>query len=286
MIETELKIRHLLNLLDDDSPRIQKILKETLLENSFDVIIKRPLYLAQTPSKFRSVFIDRLHTIHHDLVINAWRQLVRNNLEDISLEKSVLLLSFWNDEDLDVPGIILQLDEMAKGIGNTLPISGHPLAFVDHLNYYLTEKYGFRGNSKDYYNPDNSFLDKVLQNRHGIPITLSILYLLISQRLNIPVLGVPMPAHFILKFDDGSDEVFFDPFNQGRIYSRQECMGYLNYLKSGKVDEILSGASNFEIILRMMRNLKLVFTSYKNEREKASELAGFMKILEDAYQAG
>lgn len=286
MIETELKIRHLLNLLDDDSPRIQKILKETLLENSFDVIIKRPLYLAQTPSKFRSVFIDRLHTIHQDLVINAWRQLVRNNLEDISLEKSVLLLSFWNDEDLDVPGIILQLDEIAKGIGNTLPISGHPLTFVDHLNYYLTEKYGFRGNSKDYYNPDNSFLDKVLQNRHGIPITLSILYLLISQRLNIPVLGVPMPAHFILKFDDGSDEVFFDPFNQGRIYSRQECMGYLNYLKSGKVDEILSGASNFEIILRMMRNLKLVFTSYKNEREKASELAGFMKILEDAYQAG
>lgn len=283
MIASDINITHLLKLLDDDNPEIQRILKKTILENSLEFIFRRPQYQEQVDEQRRKILQEHFRELHFKLVREAFQRIVRENLEDIHLEKAVLVLSYWNDPTVNIPSLMRQLDRMAEEIGSLMPISGHPLAFIDHMNHYLFEKCGFRGNTLDYYNPDNSFIDRVLESRKGIPITLSVLYMLIARRLRMPIIGVPMPAHFIVKFDNGSDEIFFDPFYGGKVYSRQECLGYLNNANVTDPLTVLSGCNDHQIVERMMRNIHLVYSSYRDEPEKIAQIEKLLDLLEKNY---
>ena len=151
-------------------------------------------------------------------------------------------------------------------------------------NKQLFSQWGFKGNSKDYYNPENSFIDRVLTHRMGIPISLSVIYILIARRLGLPVIGIPMPAHFIIKYDDGEDEFFLDPFYGGKIYNREECIHYLHQAQIKNIEEILEGCPNYEIITRMMRNIHLVYTSYQDEPEKSKQIDNLLKLLEGHFK--
>ncbi len=283
MLDTIGQIQHLLKLLDDRSPEIQKIVRRSLLENSLELILKRPFYRLRTENELRSILDTLFEELHAQMVLSAFQELLKKNLEDIDLEKAVLLLAYWNNPQLDIPAFIQRLNRIAGEIESGLPMSGHPLGFVDHINGILFKKYRFRGNTRDYYNPDNSFIDRVVETRKGIPITLSVLYLLIARRLGIPVVGVPMPAHFIVKMDNGSDEIFFDPFYSGKIYSRQECLGYLENANLMKSMGILDGCPDYEIVMRMMRNIHLVYSSYKDEPEKVTAVEDYLKLLEKHF---
>ncbi|MBN2366454.1 MAG: hypothetical protein EH225_11010 [Calditrichaeota bacterium] len=283
MIDTDVKFRHILKLLDDESPEIQRIIRNTLLDNSPEIILGDFLVRLDEDSYDAQLLKETLEEIHFDLVYSAFTRLFQRQLEDIDLEKAVLLLAFWNNPGLDTLQTRNQLEQLADPIRFLLPESPHPLSFIDHLSYYLFKEYGFHGNSADYYNPDNSFIDKVLENRTGIPISLSVLTMLVSARLQFHLIGVPMPAHFILKYENGDDEVFFDPFYGGKVYSRLECIHYLKQAKVENPDEILNGCTNVQILERMMRNIHLVYTSYKDIPQKAGEILQILELLEKTF---
>jgi regulator of sirC expression with transglutaminase-like and TPR domain len=193
-------------------------------------------------------------------------------------------LAYWNNPSVKVPEVISRLDQMSEEIAKNFPESGHPLSFFDHINFYLFNKYNFQGNSADFYNPDNSFIDRVLENGQGIPITLSALYIFIASRLGLPLSGIPMPAHFIVKYQADNDEIFLDPFFTGKIYSREECLQYLDQTKIEDKDQILEGCSNYEMVLRMMRNIYLVYSSYKEDPQKTAEIEVLMGMLEGHFK--
>ena len=284
MIETEWQNGHFLKLLDDDSPEIQKIIRSTLLGNSLEIILNGFVHNLQLEDYYVGLLQKHLREIHFELVKKAFQDFLRLQLEDIDLEKAMMILAYWNDPAVKVPEVITRLDQMSEEIGKNFPESGHPLSFIDHINFYLFNKYGFQGNSGDYYNPDNSFIDKVLENSQGIPITLSALYMLIARRLGLPVHGIPMPAHFIVKYEAENDEIFFDPFFAGKIYSREECLNYLDQTKIEDKDRVLEGCSNYEMILRMMRNIHLVYSSYKEDPQKTAEMEILMGLLEGHFK--
>jgi regulator of sirC expression with transglutaminase-like and TPR domain len=284
MIETEGKLQHLFHLLDDESPSIRRILLDTLLSNSLDLVLKRPCYERECPPGFLPVFEELLQTLHTDLVMEAFRKLICSNAEDIDLEKAVMLLSYWNDPGISIPSLTRQLDRMAEEIESRLPFNGHPLTLIDHIGFYIFKKNGFRGNTTDYYNPDNSFMDRVLKTRKGIPITLSVLFMLIARRMGLPVMGVPMPAHFIAKFDNGQDELFFDSFYEGKIYSRLECQDYLNQANVENDTAILDGCPDYQIVVRMLRNIHLVYSSYREDLEKNSLADQLISLIDPHYQ--
>lgn len=283
MIETATQIEHILKLLDDKSPEIIKIIRSTLLENSTEIVLENLISNLSLSKETHLQLKSTLHDMHFDLVTQVLVQLCENQLEDIDLEKAVLLLAYWNNPDIDIQEIVSNLDEMAEDIHRVMPASGHPLSFIDIITQHLFSQWGFKGNSEDYYNPENSFIDQVLHNRKGIPITLSVIYILIARRIGIPIIGIPMPAHFIVKYDDGEDEIFFDPFYGGKVYSREECIQYLNHAKNNNIEEILGGCPNYEIIGRMMRNIHLVYTSYQDEPEKIKQLEDLLKLLESYF---
>ena len=273
------KLNHLLKLFDDDSPGIQKIFREEILSNSLEIALSKDSCLASLDGEDAREFKRVLDQLHSDIVFSAFSQLLETSLDEIDLEKSLLLLSYWDNPETSCRKLTLLLDRLAAEVAEDMPGSGHPLSFIDHINKVLFQKYHFRGNSGDYYNPANSYLHKVFETGLGIPISLSIIYMLIAKRLNFPVFGVCMPAHFIVKFDNGEDEIFFDPFYGGKIYSRQSCLEHMKQFDLDDPDSILNGCSSLEIVQRVLRNLHLNYSSHTPEPQKVQEIEILLNLL-------
>lgn len=274
------KLNHLVNLWDDESPGMRKILREELLKHALEIVLQRDSYLQTLEAEGRQHFQELLKQLHFDLVLAAFSQILNQCLDEIDLEKSMLVLSYWDRPDIPARTLQALLNRLAEEVSRQMPVRGHPLSFIDHINRVLFQTYHFRGNSADYYNPDNSYLHKVLETGLGIPISLSIIYMLVCTRLNFPVYGVGMPAHFILKFDNGEDEIFFDPFYGGKVYSRQNCLEYLQGVKAENPEEILKGCSILDIVKRVLRNLHLNYASHTPAPEKVMQIEQMLAMLE------
>ena len=117
------------------------------------------------------------------------------------------------------------LDEHAVAVHTRCGGSADGADFLQGLHEYLVEELGFRGNREDYYNPVNSCLNYVLDERLGIPITLSLVYIEIGRRLNRDVRGISLPGHFLVEFRHQGFSVYLDAYHGGRFLSREDCIG-------------------------------------------------------------
>src|SRR5689334_8183875 len=132
------------------------------------------------------------------------RELMQRSEDAVSLAEAALLIAACEYPDLDGQGYIRRLDEMAAAALRHLPQDRNqdrgPFEIIAGINRYLFEEEGFSGNSDDYYDPRNSFLNEVMDRKTGIPIMLSTIYLEIAGRLDFPLVGVGMPGHFLVKY--------------------------------------------------------------------------------------
>ncbi len=283
-LEVNTKLNHLFKLLDDDSYKIQKILREEILNNALEITLNKEQYSHSLSILARKHYNKIISQLHFELILNAFEQLLEIPMDEIDLEKGFLLISFWDMPDVSCHNLSLQLDQIAERVLVDIPRYGHPLSFIDHINQVLFGEYHFTGNQIDYHNPNNSYLHRILETGQGIPISLSILYMLIAKRLNCPVFGVSMPAHFILKFDNGEDEIFFDPFYEGKVYTRQACLSYLGEIGTDNREEILQGCTNLDILRRVLRNLYYSYSSYDHQPERIAELEKLLSLLDTFRQ--
>jgi regulator of sirC expression with transglutaminase-like and TPR domain len=151
------------------------------------------------------------------------------------------------------------LDALASQISLRVSYETAPADLARVIAQYLFEEVGFRGNHDEYYNPDNSFLNRVLETRMGIPITLSLVFLEVGRRLGLRCSGVGLPGHFIVRLDD-SDE-FLDPFNAGTTLSMGDCRNLVHNISGGRMewnDEFLAPYSKLDFLFRILNNLKSV----------------------------
>ncbi len=132
--------------------------------------------------------------------------------EQISLEKAALYMALEEYPDLDVEAYLNALDTMAAEVEERLPREPYPLRILQTINRYLYDDLGFTGNTNDYYDPRNSFLNMVIDRRMGIPITLSLVYLAIARRIDFPMVGVGMPGHFLIRPDVEEMEILWTHF--------------------------------------------------------------------------
>lgn len=143
--------------------------------------------------------------------------------EQIDLAKAALYIAQEEYPDLHPAEYINALDTMAAEVQTRLPTQQYPLRIVQSINQYLYDDLGFRGNTTDYYDPDNSFLNEVIDRRTGIPITLALVYLEVARRIDFPMVGVGMPGHFLIRPDVPQMEIFVDVFNRGEIMFPEDC---------------------------------------------------------------
>lgn len=172
---------------------------------------------------------------------------------------------------LDTNVYINKLDAYADVIRSRMPENPTIWQAIDELNQYLFEELGFEGNSTDYYNPKNSFLNDVLDRRLGIPITLSLIYIEIGQRLNLPFEGIGFPGHFLVKchIESAGGIIILDPYARGAVLGLDELDQRLQYLFGENAPtirnspELLKSASCDDIVTRLLYNLKGIYIKNK-----------------------
>ena len=164
--------------------------------------------------------------------------------------------------ELDVDAYLGKIDEFADRVRARFK-PGSPIRHIlGQINWVLFVEEGFQGNEEDYYDPRNSYLNEVLDRGLGIPITLSIVYEAIADRLGLSVAGLDLPAHFMLRVDDADTTYFVDPFHAGAIYDRPGCERKLSELAGGMVmliDAAVEPCSCATVVSRILRNLKAIY---------------------------
>ena len=165
---------------------------------------------------------------------------------------------------LDVQGVLADIDALAAKLRHRIAADAAPLARLRLLNHYFFQELGFAGNVNDYYDPDNSYLHRVLETRRGIPITLALVYIEIASQIGLDARGVSFPGHFLVKLRMPQGEVVIDPFN-GRSLSRDDLDERIAPYRrrNGLLDEaelplglFLQGATPRAVVARLLRNLK------------------------------
>lgn len=170
------------------------------------------------------------------------------------LDRAALELARIQFPELEDQPFLDRLNELAASLGDRLRNFNDGRDFVETAQRYLFEELGFHGNEEDYHDPLNSCLNQVLERRTGIPVTLSVMYMEIARRLQMPVFGIGLPRHFVLQFDDGNYATFIDPFHGGRTITPRECF----QLAGAQVPDLtmLRRVSKKEIVMRMLQNLR------------------------------
>jgi regulator of sirC expression with transglutaminase-like and TPR domain len=209
------------------------------------------------------------------MVDNLKRLLVGQD-DAMELDEAALNLATIEFPELDFSPTLHALDRFANDIAERCPDLSDGREFVRAANAYLFQEVGLRGNADDYYNPRNSCLNQVLDVRLGIPITLSVIYMEIGRRLAKRVVGIGLPRHFVIQYDDGDYSTYIDPFHGGTILSPEDC-----YRLAQVEDDnpgLLAPACKRQIVMRMINNLRGIYFSQRSY-EKAQDI---LNLLIDA----
>jgi regulator of sirC expression with transglutaminase-like and TPR domain len=195
------------------------------------------------------------------------------------LDRASLALALDEYPEIDIQEYRRKLDTLAARAQVCIGIDRDPIAIIEGMNQVLFVQEGLRGNSEDYYDPRNSYLNEVLDRRLGIPITLSVIYMEVARRIGFDIKGVGFPGHFLVKHVAGDKEIIIDPFNLGRILTMNDCQELLDKTYNGRVQmnsSLLQPMDKRSIITRMLYNLKGIYTQ-KEQHQKA--LSVIDKIL-------
>ena len=202
----------------------------------------------------------------------------------VDLACAALLFALVEYPDLDIDHELSLLDSLAAGAALRLGDNRETIFAINTLSEYLFDEVGLQGNTDEYYDPRNSYLNQVLKRQLGIPITLSLVYLEVGKRLGIPLVGIGMPGHFLLRHRDETG-LFVDPFNRGILLSEEECAQRLAEITQSHVDwdsNYLVPISNREYIARMLRNLKGIYLQQRNFSQALSIMDHLVQVQPDA----
>ncbi len=193
--------------------------------------------------------------------------------EHIPLFEAALSIAQDDVPSLDLEECLLEIDRFAARLKRRMPADIAQIPKLRLLNNFFYQELGFAGNLNDYYNPDNSYLHKVLSSRRGIPISLAVIYMELAQQIGLDVKGISFPGHFLMKLSVASGDIILDPFN-GSSLSREDIEERLEpYFIHGHrpsdppLASYLEEASHRTILVRMLRNLKALFSEHPHWKQ-------------------
>jgi regulator of sirC expression with transglutaminase-like and TPR domain len=281
---TENQIKALIRLLSDDNERIVRTISDRLVEIVDSAVTLLQEAEIEQPEMSRRIaeVLDEIRgtRLEEDLQeLSTWPD------ERIDLEAGAFMIARYAYPGLDAQAYASQLDAMASEIKDRMGsrVSGEEA--VKMLGRYLFTEQGFRGNTKNYYEADNSYLNRVIDRRTGIPISLSTLYLLVGRRLGLPLVGIGMPGHFLVKFESERYKMFVDCFNGGALLTEKDCARFLMQAGYGFDEKYLARSSTRAILVRTLKNLAAIYHKL-DETVKEARLSRFIELLEGGKQSG
>jgi len=211
-----------------------------------------------------------------------WNRLAVARAEDVSLAEGALLIAAEEYRDLDVDAYLGRIDDMGMTLRRRLRSDIGTTEALIALNRYVFDELGFSGNSDDYYDPRNSYLNDVIERRLGIPITLAVLYIEIGKRLGLKLSGVSFPAHFLVKCAVREGAIVLDPYARGSTLGVGDLQERLKAVTQqaepdpALISTLLAAAAPNDIFARMLRNLRAIYAS---QGEPLRALAACNRII-------
>jgi len=245
----------LLTLLADDDPAVYRSIRQKIISlgpNATEWL--RPHALSRDPTLRRRT---------QEILLSFDRQTADNHFlgfclkhgEELDLEQGAWLLAQTQYPDINVAGYRALLDSYAGDLQDLVNISpDEPEQALNAINDYLFGELGFTGNEEDYNDPENSYLNRVLDRRTGNPINLSLVYLMLARRLRLPVAGIGLPGHFVCRYQSSAAEIYIDAFNRGKLLTKADCVRYLLQGNYSVRDDYLAPVSPRRILLRICSN--------------------------------
>lgn len=277
------QLNALVELLADDHPDVVEAARAKLIESAERAApLLRHAAAAHKDPKVRVEAQGVLERIRLAGLEKEWQRTTQRPDEEVDLEQSTFLLAKIPYPDVDARTYQRRLDDLAGRIRPKMKSLTKTKEQLVALNETLFGDEKFRGNWDDYFDPQNSYLNCVLDRKLGIPISLSVLYLLIAQRLKIPVEGVGIPGHFMVKYEDDQTELYVDTFNSGRFLTRAECIQFMVEAGYPYQPEFLEKVGPRDILARMLRNLILIYAD-RHEETLGRTLTHLLDLL---YEEG
>ncbi|MBI4549891.1 MAG: hypothetical protein HY714_03080 [Candidatus Omnitrophica bacterium] len=270
-------IHSLAQLLSDEDRKIVRIARDKLLSLSPEFLsFMKDMQPQSDPEVAEEIsyILEELRVLKIEQELRDWA----GQPGPRHLEQGALFLAQFDSADLDRAAVSSRLDAFSERVRERCMSHLPPQSVLASLCRYLFQEEKFKGNQKNYYDPDNSYLNRVLERKTGIPISLSVLMLAVAERLQLPLMGVGMPGHFLIKLATEGGSLFIDAFNQGQCLSRDDCKKWLIKSGFGFKEEYLSAVNDEEIVGRMIRNLVCVYSA-KRENRKAEVLSDYLRAI-------
>jgi regulator of sirC expression with transglutaminase-like and TPR domain len=252
------KINALVSLLGDEDINIRRVARNRLMSFGATALnVLNEVAYSDSEGRIRIEAQSILEEIRISTLLAKFERLQEQEVFD--LESASLLLAQVAYPDLEIEECVVILDTLANEAAKLLEDVPDGLKKVEIFNHFFFVKQQFRGNRDAYYDPRNSYINCVLERKIGIPISLSMVYMFIARRLNIPVFGVRFPGHFLLKYVGGNKLFFIDAFNGGLILSVQDCERFSQRMGFKLKHIHLKTSTPEKIFVRMLRNLKKIY---------------------------
>jgi regulator of sirC expression with transglutaminase-like and TPR domain len=266
--------RALLLLLADEDPLVYQTVRQRILADQHALDWVHPATRSNDPVQRRRA-MEIVRYISMRRADDRFLAFCLNSGEDLDLEEGVFLLAQTQFPEFNVAGYVALLDHFAGDLRELIDFGAPAAQIVGAINEYLFKQQNFHGNEQNYYESENSYLNKVIDRRTGNPISLCLIYLFLARRLHLPIAGIGMPGHFLCRFQTTTDELFIDAFNNGKILSKGDCVKYLLHTRDGFKEAYLSPISTRRTLLRVCSNLHQIYS----QQNKNDDIARFQRYI-------
>lgn len=285
----------MVSLLDDPDPEIYRRVQQDLDALGVHAVAQlEELWIQTEEVKERRSLEKVIHRLQWNNIqchLTAWLEGDRSDLLS-----ALCIIARYQYPNLDEQAVRQTLQAIRIEVWMGLNEQMTALEQVRHLNFVLFRVHKFRGNTDEYLNPNNNFINKVLETRKGNPLMIGLVYMLIAQKLDLPIFGVNLPQHFVLayleqgsysgqnKSEDFQQESYRRPlfyinaFNMGSVFGKRDLDQFLRMVHVEPKDQFYRACTNTEILLRLCANLE---SSYRDAEEfhKISEIKKLTQLI-------
>jgi regulator of sirC expression with transglutaminase-like and TPR domain len=278
----EKEFKALVSLLEDEDTNIVSQVEEKIKSLGHQII---PYLEHEWETNFdpgvQKRIEDLIHTLQYDYLkhqLTEWKDKGGNDLLE-----GMWLVASYQYPDLELGKLRKDLEQIYYEAWLEYKEEVHPFDQVKILNSVIFSKLKFSANTKNFHAPGNSMINVALESRKGNPITLCVIYLLVAQKLKMPVYGVNLPNLFILTYKSNDLQFYINAFNRGLIFSKTDIDNYIAHLHINPMEIFYQPCSNIDIVKRALRNLIISFEKI-GEHQKVEEVKELLQTISDGSE--
>jgi len=279
----EKELKALVSLLEDEDFEVIKHVEDKIISIGNEVI---PFLEKEWESSFNPTIQRKIEELIHMLQFDYLKIRLQEWIEEGAkdLLTGVWIVATYQYPDLEFSFLKKEVEQLYDEVSSEFKKDLHPYDQIKLINGTLFEKLKFKSNTKNFHSPGNSMLNVVLETKRGNPISLCVLYILMAQKLELPIYGVNLPNLFICTYKTEEHQFYINAFNKGLIFSKSDIENYIQQLHLNSMDLFFEPCANSDIVKRILRNLIISFEKI-GDHEKSDEVKQLLNSIDGDYSS-